>query len=161
MPNEAIYAKTDAGRAEIKTRSHRLSPGLRSVLLVVDGQRGLPQLQHVIVALHAPADALEQLTTLGLIQRVVADVTARAGARPVVARSDSASRYGILYELMTDAVREHLGLRGYLFQLRIERAADADELAALLGDLQSALTRSKGEQLAVSWSQRMQTLART
>jgi hypothetical protein len=159
MPNEAIYAKTDAGRAEITTRSHRLSPGLRSVLLVVDGQRGLPQLQHVIVALHAPMDALEQLTTLGLIQRVVAGVTAPAAA-PVVAPAESASRYGVLYELMTDAVREHLGLRGYLFQLRIERAADADELVALLDDLQAALTRSKGEELAVSWTQRMQTLAR-
>ena len=48
MSNAAYYIKTDAGRSEIKTRAHKLSAGLRSLLLVVDGQRNDAQLDQVM-----------------------------------------------------------------------------------------------------------------
>ena len=37
--------------------------------------------------------------------------------------AETANRYSVLYTLRSDAVREHLGLRGYFMQLKIERCA--------------------------------------
>lgn len=39
-----VYAKTDKGRAEIATRADRLPARLRSLLLMIDGQRALEDL---------------------------------------------------------------------------------------------------------------------
>ena len=46
---DGIYRKTDAGRDEIRDRSRRLPPALRTVLLMVDGQRTQPELREVMV----------------------------------------------------------------------------------------------------------------
>lgn len=154
MSDAARYAKTEAGRSEIRTRARKLSGSLRSLLLVIDGQRDDEQLAQVAAGLHAPADALPQLVALGLIER-----SASGTAAPAAPLAASANRYGVLYALLSDAVAEHLGLRGYFTQLRIEKCADAAELARLLPDLRAALAKAKGEPFADEWAQRMNSLA--
>lgn len=146
--DDIFYTKTDAGRKEIKTRQHKLPMGLRSLLLVIDGQRNGEQLRAVIVGLRAPPDSLKQLRDLGLIERAGASPDSPAATAPL---SDTANRYGIVYALMTDVVRENLGVRGYFFQLKIERAEDVDALLALIPDLRAALTKARGEAFAEQW----------
>ena len=60
---------------------------------------------------------------------------------------------------MSDAVREHLGLRGYFLQLKIERCGDAQELLALLSDLAAAVAKARGTELAREFEQRLRTFA--
>ena len=160
MRDMSVPNKTAAGRDEIESRARRLPTQLRSILLLVDGQRTARQLRDVIEGLHAPTDTLDQLVSLGLI----AD-TAPAGANPpafaeVPAPSPAAAnRYSVLYALMSDAVREHLGMRGYFLQLKIERCGNADELLALLPDLSAAVARTRDMRLAVEFEQRLRTFA--
>lgn len=160
MHGMSVPNKTAAGRDEIESRSRKLPANLRSILLLVDGQRTTRQLQDVIGGLHAPADALDQLVSLGLIAE-----TAPAGANPSAFAEApapspaAANRYSVLYALMSDAVREHLGLRGYFMQLRIERCGDVDELLALLPDLSAAVARTRDMRLAVEFEQRLRTFA--
>ena len=52
---------------------------------------------------------------------------------------------------MSEAVRAHLGLRGYFLQLKIERCTDVDSLQAVLPELRAALAKSKGESFASDW----------
>jgi hypothetical protein len=151
------FTKTEAGRGEIKTRARKLAPTLRSLLLLIDGQRDVAQLRQVMAALHAPPDALEQLVALDLIAEVGG--TGPVSAAPVPL-SAGAHRYGVLYALLSDTVAEHLGLRGYFTQLKIERCSNADELAAMLPDLHVALRKARGAEFADAWEQRMQALAR-
>ncbi len=73
------FAKTEAGRQEIEARTRRLPTALRSILLMVDGQRSDAELRALIEGLKAPADALEQLLDLGLI----ADTWNLATGKPV------------------------------------------------------------------------------
>ena len=61
MHDTAIPNKTPAGRDEIESRARKLPANLRSILLLVDGQRTARQLRDVISGLHAPVDALDQL----------------------------------------------------------------------------------------------------
>ncbi|MET0328280.1 MAG: hypothetical protein ABW163_05880 [Luteimonas sp.] len=142
----AIPAKTDAGRTEIETRALRLPTSLRSLLLLVDGQRPRDELDAIARRIHAPDDALAQLQTLGLVaMSAQADVEHAAVETPSAVRSDAdTQRHLILYALMTDATRAHLGLvGGYLTQLKLERADDAHALAALLPTLQAALAKAR------------------
>lgn len=158
-----IYAKTADGRDEIETRARRLAPVLRSMLLLVDGSRDARELDRIGAGLHAPGDALRQLEALGLIEAVTA--AARAAGAAVDAGPQQAvdaatlapsQRYRLLAELMSEAVRQHLGLRGFMMQLKIERCANADELTALRPELEAAIRKAKGAPVAASWSEAVQ-----
>ena len=69
MKDGELYFKTEAGKREIQDRTLRLPAALRSILLMVDGQRDQAQLRELMTGLRAPDDALEQLVVKGLIQR--------------------------------------------------------------------------------------------
>ena len=172
---EGIYCKTGAGRDEIRDRARKLPPQLRTVLLMVDGRRSLAELRQVASGVKAPDDALERLLAEGLIEPEangfdVAGLVRAAGggvrgaagaaapveagpvpAEPVPASASDADEYVRLYEHMSEAVRAHLGLRGYFLQLKIERCTDAAGLRQVLPDLRQALARSRGEEFAVFW----------
>ncbi|UNK49196.1 hypothetical protein MNR01_15945 [Lysobacter sp. S4-A87] len=177
MRDDEVPNKTDAGRDEIQQRTRKLPNVLRSILLLVDGQRSAGQLRDVIAGLRGPPDALEQLRSLGLVdvpqtmaaaaaasipgrefsgrvtgQVSTAAVAAGVGAAPVT------GGYAPLYTLMSDTVREHLGLRGYFLQLKIERCTDVGELLALLPDLSTALAKAHNVGFAGEMERRMRSL---
>lgn len=186
---EGIYRKTDAGRDEIRDRGRRLSPPLRTVLLMVDGQRTLAQLREVMAGMKAPADALEALLADGLIEAVpsgfdpaglmgaigprapsrppsvvLAEAAANAAAPAPVAGSAAAADTGsgaylYLYERMSEAVRAHLGLRGYFLQLKVERCTDIASLQALLPELRAAVAKAKGDSFASDWERTLEVPA--
>lgn len=153
MRYDEIYSKSDAGREEIVTRARKLSPALRSILLIVDGQRSAGELRRLAAGLHAPDDAIEQLLALGLI------ATANSLPPQAVPASAGAQQYIVLKGLMSEAVRQYLGLRGYFYQLKIERCANAAELAALLPELRAAVGKAKGEAFAEQWASTVRDVA--
>jgi len=72
MNDLEIYAKTEFGRDEMRTRARRLQGALRNILLLVDGNRPVSQLRGLIEGAKAPADSLEQLLAMDLIALRVA-----------------------------------------------------------------------------------------
>lgn len=169
------FAKTEAGRQEIEARTRRLPTALRSILLMVDGQRSDAELRSLIEGLKAPPDALEQLLDLGLIAdtwnlatgKPVARSTApapaavaapaaaqpQAEALPSAAQPprDAAGEYRWLYDRMSGAVGRYLGLKGYFLQLKVERCTDVASLQAVLPDLETALRKSRGDAFTDQW----------
>lgn len=150
LDNE-LYVKTDAGRDEIANRSHKLASALRSMLLLVDGRRDAGLLRKLGAGLHAAPDALDQLLAMHLIAEAQGAAAPAAAASGVAAPSDVALRYTTLSGLMSEAVREHLGLRGFFMQLKIERCNDVPELEALLPDLAEAVGKARGGEYARGW----------
>lgn len=150
-----VYRKTPSGRAEIGTRRHKLASSLRSLLLLVDGQRDVGQLRHVATTLHAPPDAIDKLVELGLITSAASEQAGpesteiAAGAPP--GPSDAALRYMTLSGLMSEGVREYLGLRGFMTQLKIERGSNEGELLALLPEVTSAIAKARNVEFAREW----------
>lgn len=154
MPSATpTYRKTDSGRAEIGSRQHKLAPPLRSLLLLVDGQRDASQLRHVAATLHAPNDAIDLLVQLGLITTAANEPAAPAAApgTPDASPSDAALRYMTLSGLMSEGVREYLGLRGFMTQLKIERCSNVDELLSVLPDITAAIGKSRNPEFAHEW----------
>ena len=160
------WCKTEAGRNEIQQRTRKLPAGLRSILLLVDGQRSDDELQAMMSGLHAPDDALGQLAADGLIER-------RSGAASMLAAvaatksNDGASalamtpaeRYNLLYSRITDDIRAHIGLKGYFLQLKVERCTDIASLQALLPELRDAVAKAKGESFASDWERTLEVPA--
>lgn len=166
MRENEVPSKTDAGRDEIQNRTRKLPMGLRSILLMVDGQRSVRELRGATVGLRGAEDALEQLREMGLIAVPMSLAAAAAATIPVSAASVSvasvssasvpaaandaakpadtagsgfADAYAMLSAKMSQAVREHLGMRGYFLQLKIDDCTEVAELLALLPELSSAL----------------------
>ncbi|WP_232207637.1 hypothetical protein [Pseudoxanthomonas sp. J35] len=75
------------------------------------------------------------------------------------ASAAQSGKYILLYEKMSEAVRAHLGLRGYFMQLKIERCTTADELEALLPEFREALAKGKGETFAADWLRALSPVA--
>lgn len=157
-----LYFKTDAGKQEMQDRGRKLPASLRSLLLMVDGQRDQVQLRDLMTGLHAPDDALEQLLVMGLVKRSEPAAPAAPAVPTLVAASTGPlpgevqlpadfGRYRRLYEIVTDTVRRHLGLKGYFIQLKVEKCADADALLALLPEIATALTKAKDHTFASDW----------
>ncbi|MEB1530864.1 hypothetical protein [Xanthomonas sp. WHRI 7945] len=184
MSESGWYAKTEAGRQEIADRARRLPAQLRSILLVVDGQKDDSTLQQIVAGVHAPDDALAQLQQMGLIRRggdaslpaspvsspspspspssaplaasaatVTDAIQALADRADAPVSREAAQRYSRLYDAMSEAVRQYLGLKGYFMQLKIERCSDAAALEALLPDLAAAIGKAKSPALATRWLQ--------
>lgn len=153
------YCKTEAGKQEIQDRGRKLPASLRSLLLMVDGQRDQGQLRELMKGLHAPDDALEQLAAMGLVSRdePAPTVAASVAAVPLaplpgeVKLPADFGRYRSLYEIVSDTVRRHLGLKGYFMQLKVEKCADVDQLLALLPEIATALTKAKNHTFASEW----------
>lgn len=75
----------------------------------------------------------------------VDDVLADTAIAPVPVTVGGADGYKQLYHFYTDVIGNHLGLRGYVLQVKVEKAGTVAELAALRDALGAALQKAKGE----------------
>ena len=146
---------TSSTSPAISTQTAR---SLRSVLLLVDGQRDSRELLQMAQGLRAPEDALEQLLALGLIEVVGGNVE-RAPPVPVTTQlGDDPLRYQQLRDWMAESVRRHLGLKGYLIQLKIERSRNAVGLEQLWPEVAAALGKAKSPAFASRWLEETRAL---
>lgn len=76
----------------------------------------------------------------------VAEVAAPAHTSDAAAHSPAEIQaYQRLYHFYTDVIGQHLGLRGYMLQVKVEKAADVAALMALREPLQAALLKARGD----------------
>ena len=78
-----VYAKTDKGRDEIATRQHRLPARLRTVLLMIDGQRSFEDLASGLGLADLTAENVAILLQGGFVALVPPPVEAPVAAKPV------------------------------------------------------------------------------
>ncbi len=159
MDQSLIYEKTAAGAEEVKARSRRLQPRLRTMLIMVDGTMNAAQLQAAATTLGAPENFLAVLVEQGLVQarekRVraaeAADLAASPAAVPDIELPadetvpGETERFRMAQKLMNDSVVDALGLRAFFFTLKLERCYTCADLAALLPEYGKAVTKGSGE----------------
>ncbi len=69
MNPDEIYAKTEEGLRELKERTHNLPIALRSLLIMIDGNRTVAEVLERARAVRADAAALATLERVGLIAK--------------------------------------------------------------------------------------------
>jgi len=144
-----IYAKTEDGVREVKERKLSLPIALRSLLIMIDGKLTVAEVLERARALRVDQEALGELERNGLIaKRFSAPSVASADAAQTPRSEDEAQRFVAAQRKLSDLINQHLGLRGYLLVMRLERASNLRDLHDLLPDVAKALVKRIGIEAA-------------
>ena len=147
MTHAESYARTEAGKAEFRTHSIKLSRPARNLLMVIDGScSGDDWIAKVTGSTAADLDAL-------IASRLIAPVGGSA-AKTVYQRIpvEVAVRdwtYDALYTLLTHEAKERFGLiKGYRLILKIEGCSDLAGIQSVALDFVEQLRKAHGEEAA-------------
>lgn len=155
-----IYRKTDAGTAEITNRKLKLSPRLRTMLILIEGTHPEFLVKEEGAKVGAPPDFIEQLLQMGLIEKagratgpapVVAassPATAAAAVAPRGSAPNEYERFRAAKDFMNVTIVDALGIKSFFFTLKLERASDREDLHALVEDYRSAIAKAGGQDQA-------------
>jgi hypothetical protein len=175
---QRIFDKTDKGREEIATRTHRLAPRLRTLLLLVDGKQTTEQLLQKITGLDE--QSVNELLDGGFIQEIVNtadsttnDTTSESVALPdpttdepaiedsddvQFAVADGETKFQVIQRFYTETIRATLGLRGYNLQAKAEQAQSFEDLKALYAPYLAAALKAKGDIFADKLNRQLKQL---
>jgi hypothetical protein len=144
-----IYAKTDEGIREVKERKLNLPVALRSLLIMIDGKASIADVLARSRALGVDEESVAALEREGLIAKRFSAPSVADEAAGVAPRSeDEAQRFRAAQRRLNDLIGEHLGIRGYLLVMRLERASNLRDLHDLLPDVAKALVKRIGVERA-------------
>ena len=136
-----IYRKTDRGAAEIGRRKLKLSPRLRTMLILIDGTRPEFLVKEEGAKVGAAPDFLEQLAAMGLIEKA-----GRASAAPAeVSAPDEFTRFRAAKDFMNTTIVDAMGIKSFFFTMKLERAANVADLRELAPAYREALAKAMGE----------------
>lgn len=156
MLDDAIPTKTAAGRQEIEQRSLRLGARHRTVLIAINGERKLDAVRRQFEAFGDVMALIGELAEAGLIEfQGVAANDARAPVATAVEKPAEVievaeppltvvSPLPLARQFMNETVVKHLGLRAFLFSLKLEKCDSAHDLQALLPEFRRQLRKSIG-----------------
>lgn len=160
MNDDDLYIKTAAGYEALRTRSAALAPRLRSILIMIDGVRRVHQLRAAAATIGAPADAIETLSALGFIAAAVQASAAAAEAAPADPAAAALERFRLAKKYMNDTVVDALGIRAFMFTLKLEKCAVLADLAPLVAEYTRLLTKARGADVAGALETRLRELLR-
>lgn len=160
MLQHAIPVKTDAGRIEIEQRKLKLGPRQRMILISANGERDVTSIKAQYAAMGDVEAILSELREAGLIEFAhdhedagdaaahdTAQVApaAQAVAAPVHAPAtvSAAAQAGLqaARDYMKQMISAKVGLRAFLFNQKIDKAADANALLELLPECRRMLRK--------------------
>ena len=154
----AVYKKTEKGMNELLTPTPGINARLVSVLILVDGVRDDSEVKRLAQEVNLPVDALEILFHGGFIDKkfkgsaAPADEKIDTSAKPVPPKKQPSTskleKFNALYAYLVNETKTLLGLRGFIYQLRIERASTLLELKALIEPIGKAIEKRHGFEVA-------------
>lgn len=162
-----VYRKTAKGHDEIETRANRLSPRMRSTLILVNGSRSDDELRGMIA--QQCDETLAALVADGYIEAVGRSetpphptATTSAAHRPATTQARSAAPtapvklpdHARLRREIVRALTDHLGPMGETLAIRIERSRDFAELKPLIETAVQAIGNVRGASAAAAFRSR-------
>lgn len=133
------FGRTEKGQEEISHSKKTLPAKLRTVLFLIDAHKDIREIQRKIVLIGAPQDALQQLVNGGYVAPVT-EFNAPIIDGPV-SIEDQLAAFRVAKAFMNETVVDALGIRAFMFTLKLEKCATAADLATLLPDYAQALLK--------------------
>jgi hypothetical protein len=154
------FARTEKGHGEIAQGRRTLRGKPRTLLFLIEPGKPLEVIQQHAAQIGASSDALAQLIADGYVIELrpgAAEPGAgEAGSR--VAGMGEVERFRIAKAFMNDAIVDALGIRAFLFTLRLERCATRADLKALMPDYAQSLMKKLDADNARTLVERTQEL---
>ena len=158
-----IFRKTAKGVAEIETRAHRLTPRMRSTLILADGKRDADDMRLLVT--QQADETLAALLEQGFIEAVGETLRAATAAatRPVaalaaVAPTAEPANLESLRRSVVRALNDELGPAAVGLAVRIERAVSFDDLRPLLVQAVQLVGSARGRAAADAFAARLPEL---
>ncbi|HEX5127342.1 MAG TPA: hypothetical protein VFW00_11425 [Rhodocyclaceae bacterium] len=161
-----VFIKTPAGTEEIRTRQLRLTPRLRSLLVLIDGKHSADKLLEMLKAIGVTMENVQELLDMGLIVHAgrttvmpfettspVAEVM--PVAEPI---TEGSGQLAALYSLFNGFIRPTFGLRGFMLQMQLEKCTSLDDYRALSHDVLTSLQDLQGEAAVSSLMSRIESI---
>ena len=148
------YVRTDAGKAEIRSQTLKMSRPARNLLMVIDGScSGDAWLGKVNGS--TPAD-LEVLIAARLVAPSAAVAGRTVHQRVPVEVAVRDWTYDALYTLLTHEAKERFGLiKGYRLILRIEGCSDLAGMQAVALEFVEHIRKAHGEESAARFRKQL------
>lgn len=145
-----IYGKTAKGLAEIETRAHRLTPRMRSALIMADGKRDIDTLRALVG--QQAEDNLRELADQGFIAPVgeVAPPAAPAATPGPAVGADFEGNRRAAVRALTDLI----GPAAEMMSIKMEKAKGPAELTPLLLQATQVISAMRGRAAAAAYAQR-------
>lgn len=159
MAGTDVYRKTEAGVAEMGQRKLKLNPRLRTMLILVDGTQPEFILQEEGAKIGAPPDALAQLAALGLVERSHSAASRPGGPAAAAVATDPFLKFREAKNFMNTTIVDAMGLKSFLFTLKLEKCSTVDDLRDLADAYRAAIAKSDEARAAVL-SARLQDMLR-
>ena len=156
-----IFRKTAKGVAEIETRAHRLTPRMRSMLILVDGKRDGADLRQLIT--QQADETLQALAEQGFIEAVGETVHAAQAVAPGAAEAAGAPAappppaapaqdVNVVRKAAVRMLVEILGPSSDTLAVRMEKARTMEELKPLLGQAAKLIMAARGRASAEAYA---------
>ncbi|MEP7043026.1 MAG: hypothetical protein ABI843_08175 [Dokdonella sp.] len=139
-----VPVKTAAGRRELSERRHALHARQRTLLIAIHGEYTLHELRRQFQALGDVDAIIDELHGAGLVepQRIAAAI---APAAPVAAAAVEAiiTPLQLARQFMNETAVAALGLRAFLFTLKIEKCYSKPDLEALMPEYRRVMGKAR------------------
>jgi hypothetical protein len=160
MLDTAVPIKTAAGRSEVADRRLKLGSRQRVLLIAINGEHVLRELRVQFRSLGDVDALLAELVAAGLVGVVdgAAAASAPAVAEAAIAAEAEIAPVPLARQFMNESVVANLGLRAFLFTLKIERCYTKQELSDLLPEYRRVLAKSLDAEAVAAFSARAEAL---
>ncbi|MEO7430936.1 MAG: hypothetical protein ABIR62_02705 [Dokdonella sp.] len=157
MRDTDLPTKTTSGRNEVANRQLRLKPQQRVLLIAIRGEQTLGEIRQQFRVLGDVDTVVRDLIAAGLIvadRSSLADnqtvAESMAESVPDATAVDHGGVYAVIgaRQFMNETVLAVLGLRAFLFTLKVERCHTQQDALDLLPEYHRVLAKAKGAQFA-------------
>jgi hypothetical protein len=161
MQDSVVPIKTEQGIRELAERRHKLHARARSLLIAIHGGQPVADLKRQFQAIGDVGSILDELENLGLITAARGAIAANAPSSAPSAENEGLPPLQLTRAFINETAVAALGLRAFLFTLKLERAYTKAELNELLPEYRRVLAKAKGDVFAEAMTRRAeQMLAR-
>ena len=162
MVDTTRYAKTQAGVDEISQRRTSLRGKLRTMLILIDPTKTANELRAQAGRIGAPVEFLETLVGAGYIAPLALSTPGHPAPVdapvPASVSTDELTRFREAKSFMNETVVAALGIRAFMFTLRLERCATRADLGQLVPDYERALRKTVSDPEARAMADRLREL---
>ena len=145
MAHTTRYTKTELGAVEIRSRRKNLRGRERTMLILVDPSKTADELRASAARIGVEPDFLQTLERDGYIVAVAGTESAPAESASRVVTKDEFARFRAAKAFINETVVDALGVRAFMFTLKLERCSTLTDLAELLPDYAKAIAKGRGE----------------
>ncbi|WP_028101501.1 hypothetical protein [Pseudoduganella violaceinigra] len=143
------YNKTDKGREEISARTYGLQSRMRTLLVMIDGRHPMEELLPKVIGIGLDASAVSELLAQGFIEE--GEYVAPPPPPPVLpTEQELAAQFAQARSFYERTIEPTLGLRGQVFQAKLDAAATLEDLKAMRITFFEMVNRVRGRPVALA-----------